>query len=69
MKIIELKGCPFCEGEAVLTTKGNDHTNKRSSTVTCKGCRANIVVGAIRNPLQWTVDSVSELWNRRVKTK
>jgi hypothetical protein len=63
--MMSLKNCPFCGSECEITKKGNDYTKSRSAKVKCKKCRAERTVGAIRNDMDWCVDTSIALWNTR----
>ena len=60
----EIKECPFCGKQPELIRRGNEHT-KRSAEIICKNCGVIIKVAAIRNNLQWCVDTVIAKWNKR----
>ena len=62
-----MRRCPFCLGEPILLTKGNEFTKKRSAEIECMNCHVKMVVGAIRNSLEWCKSKVIEKWNRRMK--
>jgi len=66
----ELKNCPFCGSKAKISLKGNNFTKERSAIAKCNNCRANIVIGAIKNDCDWVLNKTEEAWNLRVrKTK
>ena len=65
MKIEILKPCPFCGGEAEITTVGNDFGKKRKAIIKCKTCFVQKTVGAIRNNLEWCIEKAKEFWNKR----
>lgn len=60
------KPCPFCGGERWASTIGNNGTRKRSATIGCGSCQAQITVGALRFSLEWAEDKALESWNKRV---
>lgn len=61
----ELKPCPFCGGEPVLTQHGNNDTRKRGTEIKCPACFVVHKVYAIRNTLDWTTEQAIERWNAR----
>ena len=63
----ELKSCPFCNGDAVMTVvkeygvpSGDDGWN---CTITCAGCGASVKNWALAK--SWAVESATKKWNRR----
>lgn len=61
----ELKECPFCGGEAELTTRGNGYTKKRSAEIKCKDCNVKIICGAIKLGMYFCINTVTKHWNSR----
>ena len=68
-KALVIRPRPFCGGEAERILRGNAHTKKRSAEIKCKECNVLMVVGAIRNDLDWCAAIVTGKWNRRAEGK
>jgi len=62
---IELKPCPFCEGEVKLIEIGNDFTKKRSVEIICRKCSVIMKNSALRNNMEWLIDVSVKNWNMR----
>jgi hypothetical protein len=60
-----IKNCPFCKGECEISTKGNDYTRTRSTTIKCKKCHVKRTIAAIRNDVDWCIDTSIAMWNAR----
>ena len=60
-----LKYCPFCGGVAEIITRGNAFTKKRSAEIECSKCHVKMIVGAIRNSLDWCESIIINKWNQR----
>jgi transcription elongation factor Elf1 len=54
----EILKCPFCNGEPVLTERGNSYSKKRSTEIKCTNCGVEMIVGAISNSLEWCRETV-----------
>lgn len=65
--MIDLLPCPFCGGHAEIITVGNDFTKKRSAEVKCKSCFTKQVTGAIRNSIEWCIETAIAKWNKRTQ--
>jgi len=61
-----MRRCPFCDDEPILIKRGNSFTKKRSAEIECTNCHAKLIVGAIRNNLEWCEEKVIEKWNKRL---
>jgi Lar family restriction alleviation protein len=61
-----IRPCPFCGGDAELILRGNTFTKKRNAEIRCGNCNVEMVVGAIRNSLDWCAKTVIAKWNKRV---
>lgn len=60
-----MRRCPFCGNDAILIKRGNAFTKKRSAEIECMNCHVKMIVGAIRNTLEWCEKKVIEKWNSR----
>jgi Lar family restriction alleviation protein len=65
-KKYELLPCPFCGGQPLLTTHGNEYTKNRGTEIKCSDCIVIRKTYAIKHSLGWTIDTAIEAWNRRV---
>ncbi len=57
----ELKPCPCCGGEAVISP----HTSK-GLYLRCKSCKLGYKQKVLRLTLEWLEEKMIENWNRRV---
>lgn len=57
--------CPFCGEYPEVRLKGNNATKKRSAEMRCIHCNISMVIGAIRNSLEWCESNLKDRWNRR----
>ena len=64
---INILTCPLCASESILIIRGNKYTKKRSAEIECTNCHIKLVVGAIRNSIEWCKEKVIQRWNNRVK--
>jgi len=64
-RMIKLKPCPFCGGEAEMGIKYGDYGyNPDIYSVKCKRCNARI--GKVSDNYADLSDDVGKAWNRRV---
>ena len=63
----KLLPCPCCDGESVITYKGNDRTKKRSVTIKCEECQLQRTDAAVRFSQEWCAGVAVEQWNKRIK--
>lgn len=59
--------CPFCGNDVELILRGNEFTKERSAEIKCSSCNVVMVVGAIRNDLDWCTAIAINKWNKRIK--
>lgn len=63
-----ISNCPFCGGLSGLTLRGNALT-KRSAEIKCSNCKAEMVVGARHESLEWCEETVITKWNKRANSE
>jgi len=65
MDDILLKDCPFCGSEPDMKHRGNEHTKKRSVTISCPKCRIQRTDAALIHGFEWLEEVAAKNWNMR----